>query len=264
VFARIFKLGEISSTQVRVRERKVTAFEKVFAFLKVKRLFNSHNMMSPKIEKQAKKLKANERILIAAEQAFAKQGFERPSLRDITAAAKVNLASVSYYFGSRDGLVDAVMIRAAKRWNAARIEQLDNCEREAGGVPVALDKIVACLVDPILDEAKNSVDCGGYLGSLLGRSMTDPSSRLPNEVGPAYAEVMRRFDEALSRSAPHLERREIFWRLFFGVGGMLRVFTQGELLNPASGGRSGEPDWEWIRCQLIKFITGGIEAESVK
>lgn len=218
-----------------------------------------------KIQKQTKKkLKAKERILIAAELAFAKDGFERPSLRDITSAADVNLASVSYYFGSRDGLVDAVTLRAAKRWNAARIEQLDDCEREAGGSPVEIEKIVACMVDPILDEAKNSVDGGGYLGCLLGRSMTDPSSRLPGEVGAAYAEVMSRFDEALSLSAPHLEQREIFWRLFFGVGGMLRVFTQGELLNPASGGRSGQPDLEWIRCQLIKFIAGGIRAESTK
>lgn len=220
--------------------------------------------MTTTIEKQSENLKAGERILIAAEQAFAKEGFERPSLRDITAAANVNLASVSYYFGSRDGLVDAVIIRAVKRWNSARIEQLDRYVSEAGGAPVAVEKIVACMVDPILNEAKGADDGGGYLGNLLGRSMTDPSSRLPNEVGPAYAEVMRRFDEVLSRSAPHLERREIFWRLFFGVGGMLRIFTQGDLLNPASGGRSGEPDWEWIRCQLIQFITGGIEAGSTK
>ncbi len=221
-------------------------------------------IMTSKIENQPKKLKAGERILIAAELAFAKDGFERPSLRDITAAADVNLASVSYYYGSRDGLVDAVIIRAAKRWNVARIQQLDRCLSEAGGAPVAVEKIVACVVDPILDEAKESEDGGGYLGSLLGRSMTDPSSRMPDEVGAVYAEVMRRFDEALTRSAPHLERREIFWRLFFGVGAMLRIFTQGDLLNPASGGRSGEPDWEWIRCQLIRFVTGGIEAKSTK
>lgn len=220
-------------------------------------------MISPKIENQVKKPKAGERILIAAEKAFAKEGFERPSLRDITAAANVNLASVSYYFGSRDGLVDAVMIRSAKRWNEARIKQLDRYLSEAHGAPLPVEKIVASVVDPILEEAKIATDGGGYLGSLLGRSMTDPTSRLPNEVGPAYAEVMRRFDEVLERSAPHLERREILWRLFFGVGGMLRVFTQGDLLNPASGGRSGDPDWEWIRCQLIRFITGGIEAESV-
>ena len=42
-----------------------------------------------------------QRILGAAEDLFARRGFAGASLRQVTAAAKVNLAAVNYHFGSR-------------------------------------------------------------------------------------------------------------------------------------------------------------------
>ena len=41
----------------------------------------------------------------AAERLFALHGFQNVSVRDITAAAGVNLASVNYHFGSKDALL---------------------------------------------------------------------------------------------------------------------------------------------------------------
>lgn len=43
-------------------------------------------------------------LLEVAEQLFAKHGFEAVSVRQLAAEADVNLAMVSYYFGSKDGL----------------------------------------------------------------------------------------------------------------------------------------------------------------
>jgi AcrR family transcriptional regulator len=43
-----------------------------------------------------------ERILDAAEALFMEHGFEATSLRQITALAEVNLAAVSYHFGSKE------------------------------------------------------------------------------------------------------------------------------------------------------------------
>lgn len=41
---------------------------------------------------------------------FAEQGFHRTSIRDIAQAAEVNIAMVSYYFGSKDQLLEAIFI----------------------------------------------------------------------------------------------------------------------------------------------------------
>src|SRR5256885_12755889 len=48
------------------------------------------------------------RILDAAEALFMEHGFEATSLRQITAAANVNLAAVHYHFGSKEDLFEAV------------------------------------------------------------------------------------------------------------------------------------------------------------
>ncbi|MBM3892065.1 MAG: helix-turn-helix transcriptional regulator, partial [Verrucomicrobia bacterium] len=62
--------------------------------------------MSPSSE-QSRKM----RILDAAEKAFADLGFEGASLRHIVQEARVNLATVYYYFKSKEGLMAAVFER---------------------------------------------------------------------------------------------------------------------------------------------------------
>ena len=49
-------------------------------------------------------------ILNVAEELIAKKGFDGTSVRDISTAAKVNVAMISYYFGSKEKLLDAVII----------------------------------------------------------------------------------------------------------------------------------------------------------
>jgi AcrR family transcriptional regulator len=48
-------------------------------------------------------------ILIAAEELFAEKGFDGTSVRDIAHLAGVNLAMISYYFGSKEKLFEALV-----------------------------------------------------------------------------------------------------------------------------------------------------------
>jgi AcrR family transcriptional regulator len=50
-------------------------------------------------------------LLDAAEKLFAEHGFEGTTTREVVKRAKCNLALISYYFGSKDGLYQAVLIR---------------------------------------------------------------------------------------------------------------------------------------------------------
>ena len=52
-----------------------------------------------------------DRLLFAARQLFAERGFASASVRAITHAAKANLGAVTYHFGSKDRLRDAVLDR---------------------------------------------------------------------------------------------------------------------------------------------------------
>ena len=64
-------------------------------------------------------------ILTAAEQLYAERGFSEVTLRDIVAAAGVNLAAVNYHFGSKDNLVNEVFRRRMDEMSAARLNQLE-------------------------------------------------------------------------------------------------------------------------------------------
>ena len=48
-------------------------------------------------------------ILQVAEKLFAEKGFDGTTVRDILKAAKINIAMVSYYFGSKDKMLEALI-----------------------------------------------------------------------------------------------------------------------------------------------------------
>jgi AcrR family transcriptional regulator len=58
--------------------------------------------LTEKVDKRA-------HILAIAEQLFAENGFDGTSVRDIAQLANVNLAMVSYYFGSKEKLLEALI-----------------------------------------------------------------------------------------------------------------------------------------------------------
>ena len=81
---------------------------------------------------------ARERILAAAERLFAKRGVEKTSTREITTEAGVNVASVNYYFRSKEALTEEIFMRLAERATAIRLADLSEiCRRRGSGGAVA-------------------------------------------------------------------------------------------------------------------------------
>lgn len=61
---------------------------------------------------------ARQRLLMAALRCFAEQGYSKTSTRQIAQAAEVNLAAISYYFGSKADLYRAVLGMLCERADA--------------------------------------------------------------------------------------------------------------------------------------------------
>ena len=55
-------------------------------------------------------IEARQRLLAAGLRLFAQNGFQQTSIREVAQAAQVNLASISYYFGDKEGLYRAVFL----------------------------------------------------------------------------------------------------------------------------------------------------------
>jgi len=61
------------------------------------------------------KLKTEDRILEEATRIFAERGYQGTTVAAVCRAAQANIASVSYYFGSKDGLYEAAWENAARQ-----------------------------------------------------------------------------------------------------------------------------------------------------
>lgn len=87
-------------------------------------------------------------ILESAEKLFAVKGFEASTVRDIAIEAGVNLAMISYYFGSKEKMMESLF---QERMNNTKlkVQQLLNNEHIApfGKVEIMLDDYIKKVID---------------------------------------------------------------------------------------------------------------------
>lgn len=81
--------------------------------------------------------KQNE-ILLVAEKLFSEHGFDGTSVRDIAKEANINIAMISYYFGSKEKLLEALIIN---RISDLRLE-MENLFRENLTPFEKIDKLI--------------------------------------------------------------------------------------------------------------------------
>jgi len=84
-------------------------------------------------------------ILLIAEALFAENGFEGTSIRTIAKKAEINIAMVSYYFGSKDKLLEALILY---RTSDLKI-QIENLSVENLDPVEKIDKLIELYVNRI-------------------------------------------------------------------------------------------------------------------
>src|ERR1700690_2615367 len=93
-----------------------------------------------------------DKLMDAAEKLFARRGFYGSSLREITAAAGVDLALVNYHFGSKKQLLIAVIERRGAVLNEERLQRLADARLSAAPGAPSTDAVVGAFLDPILER----------------------------------------------------------------------------------------------------------------
>src|SRR6266478_5224409 len=160
------------------------------------------------------------KILEAAEALFMEHGFEATTLRQITAAASVNLAAVHYHFGSKEELFEAVLRRRLDPMNQERLDLLTRFEHESAPKPLSCEKILAAMFIPALKLARDPERGGKNFLRLLGRAYADPAPFIRQFLSEQYAVMIARFKAAFASALPHLPKKELSWRLHFVMGAL--------------------------------------------
>ena len=90
-------------------------------------------------------------ILAAAEALFADNGFEGTSVRDIAQAASVNIAMISYYFGSKEKLLDE-LVALRSSYTLGFLQEIGNDNTLAPWDK--MEKLIDYYVDKILSHRR--------------------------------------------------------------------------------------------------------------
>ena len=195
-------------------------------------------------------------ILDTAERLFAERSFASVSLREITAAAGVNLAAVNYHFGSKDALLLAVFKRRAADLNRERVALLREAEARAAGGPVPLREILYALLCPPLGFWVQRIGGLSVFIQFMARVRTDGTpemrSLMDKDVGH-----LQRFVVPLGRALPHLPQEEIYWRLHFTLALMHYTITDLGRLEAISGGLCDLEDTDALIERMIDFAVAG-------
>lgn len=196
------------------------------------------------------------RILDAAEKLFATQGFEATSLRQITAAARVNLAAVNYYFGTKDQLIRAVLSRRITAINEKRLQMLEAAEAASPGGAPSLSTVLEAFYAPALELLRLP---GCHFQPLLGRVFSEPGpvrEYFLDEMAP----VVARFGTALRRILPYLPEQEYFWRMHFTAAILAFTMAGSHVLHRLSGGRCELSSVREITARMVNFAAAGLRA----
>lgn len=194
-----------------------------------------------------------DRILDAAESLFAQHGYHGVTLRQITRAAKVNLAAVNYHYYDKPSLYVRILSRSLAPINRTRLELLDSAEARANHGLVPLPEIIDALARPAF-HSKDTTDT-----RLLGRLLTERHPFTDSLIVSEFQPSMARFGQAIRLHTPTLRPQDFLWRLSFVIGALHHSLASLHDMKSLTQGICRDEDAEAALENYITFATAALK-----
>lgn len=200
-----------------------------------------------------------DRILTAGTQLFAAQGFNGVSLRQLTTEAGVNLASVGYHFGSKEGLIEAIFERHCQPMMDDRRRRLAACAEKPGRAPL-LEQIIEAFVTPAISITADTAG-GGATFSRLRAVLAHENHALAEQlITKHFDTTSSQFIDAFQRCLPKLSREAVYWRFHFLLGALYYTSVNPGRIRQLSGGKCDPTDAASAVHEMVQFVAAGFRA----
>ena len=199
-----------------------------------------------------------QKILDTAERLFGEQGYGATSLRHIIAEAGVNLAAIHYHFGTKEDLLDHLIMRKGGPVNEERVALLDALEARAQGKAVPLEKLLEAFLGPPMRRIGKNPGFAKLMGRMHGEGL------MPLIVERHFQAVVKRFFAALARTLPHLTPGEMALRSQFMIGAMAHILMCKAPDAKAMTGASPPRGSQHVLRELVAFLSGGLRAPAAR
>lgn len=158
------------------------------------------------------------RILSAAGPVFAARGFDGATIREICAAAHVNIALVGYYFGDKLGLYREVIAQIRE----ARERQFPVPDNDCSDPGQTLGKIVHTVLSRML-----TADASGWESQLMMREMQHPTPVFDSIVREFFRPLFERLVQTIGRLLGDGVPKHTLDQLAFSVVGQCLYYRAG-------------------------------------
>jgi AcrR family transcriptional regulator len=192
-----------------------------------------------------------DRILRTAEQLYADRGFNEVTVRDLAAAANVNIASIGYYFGSKEGLLFEVYRRNCEPMIAERRRRLEAAQklRRSARLPA----IIEAFIRPALQQVDS--ERGATFMRLRAVLSGENSELLEELVAQNFDKSSTAYIGALCEVLPHLSKTDVCWRFHFLLGTLYYTARGPHRIRAFSNGQCDPTSSEDVIRELVPFLT---------
>lgn len=213
--------------------------------------------MSQTIATSHESTETRTRLLEAAGRLFAERGYEATSVRDITAEAECNVASVNYHFGGKENLYFESFRELVTELRDRRTEAIrrDMSAVEEPTLEYFLESFAAGFMDPLVGDGS-----GRRFLTIINREMADP--HLPRElfVEEFLNPMMEVAGEALVRVAPSLDPDTARLCLMSMVSQLLHALMIRKHFVREEGATVVPGDLNNHIAHIVRFTAGGVRA----
>jgi AcrR family transcriptional regulator len=204
------------------------------------------HLSTPKSER------TKERILRVAERLFAEHGYEGVSMRELAAAAGVQLALLSYYFRNKLGVYRAVFERRIAPISDQRRAALRQV-LERTDPPPSIEGVLDALARPWVELRGRRG--GEHYSRLIAREVGDPQESRRGIVADMLDPIAVEFINAMEKVLPEHTRAQVHWAYHFFIAALLLILANPARAKRLSGRLCRFDDSEALISEIVGFFT---------
>jgi AcrR family transcriptional regulator len=204
---------------------------------------------------------SRERFLEAADALFIREGYDRCTIRAISAAAGTSLAALSRHWHSKQQLFEEMFRRHFDPIHEAQNARFDEIERRTppGGKP-DLRQVLEAFFSPALSGNFGAIEQRtSHL--VYCRALMDPSPEALALLRPLVHATRARLIRLLRAALPHFDETRFFLAMTLVLGAYVYPQVNGPRLADIMGVEFSAIDWQQAALIIPRFLEAGLAAD---
>jgi AcrR family transcriptional regulator len=198
------------------------------------------------------------RLLEAAEELFARKGFDGTSVRDLVTRANCkNISAINYYFGDKQELYEELFRDRLREMRESRLKVI-KAVMDPKSKPT-LEKLLLAYAEDFLKPFK-SIRRSQRFMQLFFRELAE--QRLPKDVflNELAGPTIEAMENAITAICPNINKHDALMSVLSVTGQLVHIMQVRVLFEGAQGHSIASIDIDDAIDHIVKFSAGGIRA----